>query len=195
MPTLCNQGTTGTSKERKAFVSRVEKRKACNTGQKKAAEEETMDEDYQSEQEEDSNNDDIENGASNYFPVGCCCFFIHSNPHSCVVYYVGSIPMAMIAVDGDVSYVAHSDDECVDASLSVAGSADNNDACLSTTASMPPLKQIFDCDKLVRGSNAKGPFWECKHFNDVYAGINTTKALCHVLKIKGTHPCDVSPLL
>ncbi len=35
----------------------------------------------------------------------------------------------MIAVEGGVSCVAHSDDDCAEASLSVAGSVDNNDAC------------------------------------------------------------------
>ena len=94
--------------------------------------------------------------------------------------------METIAVEGSASNVAHSDDDCAEASLSVAGSVDNDNACLSTAASFPPLKRIFDCEKLVRGVNAKGPYWECKHCNNVYAGINATKALCHVLKIKGT---------
>ncbi len=87
-------------------------------------------------------------------------FFIHSNPHICVVYYVGSVPMATIAVERAMSNIAHSDDDCAEVSLSVAGSVDNNDACLSTAASLPPLKHIFDWKKLVRGSNDNGLFWE-----------------------------------
>ncbi len=53
--------------------------------------------------------------------------------------------MATIAREGAVSNVAPADDDDVEASLSVAGSLDNNDACLSAAASLPPLKQIFDC--------------------------------------------------
>jgi len=94
--------------------------------------------------------------------------------------------METIAVEGSASDVAHSDDDCAEASLSVAGSVENDDGCLSTAASFRPLKRIFDCEKLVRGVNAKGLYWECKHCNNIYAGINATKALCHVLKIKGT---------
>ncbi len=94
--------------------------------------------------------------------------------------------MVTIAVYGSASNDAHSDDDCAAASLSVSGSVDNDDACLSTAGSMPPLKRIFDCEKLVRGVNAKGLYWECKQCNNIYAGINAMKALCHVLKIKGT---------
>jgi len=94
--------------------------------------------------------------------------------------------METIAVDRISSNVAHSNDDCAEASMSAAGSVDNGDACLSTAASMPPLKRIFDCEKLIRGVNTNGKYWECKHCNNIYAGINATKALCHVLKIKGT---------
>mmetsp|Transcript_30096 Transcript_30096/g.60301 ORF Transcript_30096/g.60301 Transcript_30096/m.60301 type:complete len:192 (-) Transcript_30096:2443-3018(-) len=113
-------------------------------------------------------------------------FFLNTNPHSFAPFYTGSLPMETIAVDRISSNVAHSNDDCAEASMSAAGSVDNGDACLSTAASMPPLKRIFDCEKLIRGVNTNGPYWDCKHCNIFYAGINATKALCHVLKIKGT---------
>jgi len=113
-------------------------------------------------------------------------FCFNTNPHSFAPFYTGSLPMETIAVDRISSNVAHSNDDCAEASMSAAGSVDNGDACLSTAASMPPLKRIFDCEKLIRGVNTNGPYWECKHCNNIYAGINATKALCHVLKIKGT---------
>jgi len=160
MPTLRNSGSTGASKKG-VFVSKVKKRKASNIAQEKAAREGAKDEYYQPEEGEDSNNDDNMNGDR-------------------------SVPIETVAVEGSASDVAHSDNDCAETSLSVAGSVDNNDACLSTAASMPPLKRIFDCEKLIRGVNTNGPYWECKHCNNIYAGINATKALCHVLKIKGT---------
>ncbi len=94
---------------------------------------------------------------------------------------LGSVPMAIIEVKGDMGGIATDHDNCADSSLSVAESADNNDACLLAAASLPLLKQIFDCEKLLRGSNGNAPFG-C---NNVYAGDNATKAICHVFMIKG----------
>ncbi len=76
------------------------------------------------------------------------CFtfiFVYSNAHSCVACCLGSVPVATTAGEGATSNVAPADDDNSEASLSVAGSLDNNDACLSAAASLPPLKQIFDC--------------------------------------------------
>ncbi len=98
---------------------------------------------------------------------------------------LGSVPMAIIVVKGDMGGIATDHDNCADSSLSVAESADNNDACLLAAASLPLLKQIFDCEKLVWGFNDNAPFGECKHCNNVYAGDNATKAICHVFMIKG----------
>ncbi len=88
-----------------------------------------------------------ENGASILISAGCCIlflFFVLSNAHSCVVCYLGSVPMATIAVKGAMSNVSPADDDCAETSLSVAGSVDNNNACLFAAASLSPLKRIFD---------------------------------------------------
>ncbi len=65
MPKLCKSGSTGASKRRKVFVSKVKKRMASTIAQEKAAREEAKDEDYQPGEGEDSNNDENMNGDIN----------------------------------------------------------------------------------------------------------------------------------
>ncbi len=53
-------------------------------------------------------------------------------------------------------------------------------------ASLPALKSIFDCEKITKGAKADGTAtWKCHHCGDSFVGNNATKAMLHVLRIKG----------
>ena len=53
-------------------------------------------------------------------------------------------------------------------------------------ASLPKLESIFDCEKITKGAKADGTaMWKCHHCGDSFVGNNATKAILHVLRIKG----------
>ncbi len=58
----------------------------------------------------------------------------------------------------------------------------------TSAATLPFLKSVFDCKKIVKISRRDGPiFWKCIPCGESFSGNNTTKSLLHVLKVCGQY--------
>ncbi len=81
-----------------------------------------------------------------------------------------------------IYFIISNPDHCI--ILLITGVSNDVDG---NNASFPPLKPIWDCDKIKQSVNAKGDAsWECLHCNNCKLSvINDTKALLHMLKIGG----------